>query len=106
MASGIFGQVSLANTSFNTVYTVPATTIGYVNFNVVNRNTTNASVRIAIAQTAGSPNDSEYIEFDTVIPGNGVLERTGFVINAGKNLVIRSNVTGVSISAYGVEESV
>jgi hypothetical protein len=104
MASGILGQVSLATTAFTTLYTVPSSTVGYVNFNMVNTNTTNVTVRVAISATA-TPAASEYIEYDTIIPGNGVLERTGFVMNSSRNLVVRTNVTGVSVSAYGVEES-
>jgi hypothetical protein len=104
MASGILGQVSLATTANTTVYTVPSSTVGYVNFNMVNTNTTNVTVRVALAQSA-TPTSAEWIEYDAIIPGNGVLERTGFVMNASKNLVVRTNTSGVSVSAYGVEES-
>ena len=105
MASGILGtQQSLAANTLTTIYTVPASTVAYCNFNIVNTNATPVDVRVALAD-ADTPNAAEYVEYNAEIGGFGVLERTGFAIQTGKKIVAYSDTTGVSISAYGVEES-
>ena len=67
MASGILGtQSSLSANTLTTIYTVPATTVSYVNFNVVNTNATPVTVRIALSAT-GTPTAAEYIEYNAEI---------------------------------------
>lgn len=104
MASGVFGQNALATTTYTTVYTVPASTLSYVNVNLSNRNSTDVAVRVALAATA-TPTAAEFIEYDSFIAPNGVLERTGLVVQAGKRVVVYSNSSNVTASAYGVEQS-
>jgi len=104
MASGILGQVSIAQTATNTtVYTVPASTFAVVTINVLNRSASTATARIAIAATA-TPSNAEFIEYDASISANGVLERTGVVLNATKNVVAYASTTAISVSVYGIEE--
>ena len=105
MASGVLGRVSLASTTNTTIYTVPAGTVAYANVNLANRPSASAAVRVAVAQTAAAPLDSEYIEYDTDISGNGVLERTGLVLGAGYSIVAYSDKADVSVMAYGVEQT-
>ena len=105
MASGVLGtQQSLAANTLTTIYTVPADVVSYCNFNIVNTNATPVTVRVALSAT-GTPTSAEYVEYNAEINGYGVLERTGFAMQTGKKLVAFSDTTGVSISAYGVEES-
>ncbi len=61
------------------------------------------SVRLAIAST-GSPSNSEWLEYDALIPANGVLERSGLVAQATKNIVIYTSTANASVSVYGFEE--
>jgi len=104
MASGILGQVSIAQTATNTtVYTVPASTFAVVTINVLNRSASTATARIAIAATA-TPSNAEFIEYDASISANGVLERTGVVLNATKNVVAYASTTAISVAVYGIEE--
>lgn len=105
MASGVLGQVALAATTYTTVYTVPSITLSYVNMNIANRNTTNVSVRVAIT-TGATPTTAQFIEYDVDIAPNGVLERSGLVMDVGKRLVVYSDTPNVSVSAYGVEQLV
>ncbi len=105
MASGVLGQVSLASTTNTLVYTVPSSTLAYVNVNVSNRNASDIAVRVALASTA-SPTNGEYIEYESFIAPNGVLERTGLVLEAGRKVIAYSNSTNVSVNVYGVEQSV
>lgn len=104
MASGILGQQALNATTNTTVYTTPADTVAYANVNVVNINSTPVSVRLALS-TTGTPTSAEYVEYDALIDGYGVLERTGIVLNATKRVVAYSDTANVSVSVYGVEES-
>jgi threonine dehydrogenase-like Zn-dependent dehydrogenase len=102
--SGILGQAAPAATTNTTVYTVPATKVATVIINIVNTSSSLANVRVAISAT-GTPSASEFIEHDAQILANGgVLERTGVVMQAGKNVVVFSDIIGTSVSVYGFEE--
>jgi hypothetical protein len=104
MATGILGTADLALTTNTALYTVPANTFTVVNITVCNRNNTAVTVRVALSAT-GTPSNSEWIEFDVEIPAKGVLERTGLVLDATKNIVVYSDTTGVNAVAYGIETS-
>ena len=105
MANGILGTpADLSPTTNTTIYTVPTDTFSVVTVNVCNRSGTDRDVRIAIAAT-GTPTNAEYLEFDTTLIANGVLERTGIVAEAGKNIVVYANSTDVTAMVYGIETS-
>jgi len=69
-----------------------------------NRGGSAAQVRIAVS-SSGTPNDADYLEFDSQISANGVVERTGIVLDAGKIVVVRSNAVNVSAVCMGIETS-
>ncbi len=102
MASGILGQSSPTANTNTTVYTVPAATTATFNVNIFNTLGTPVAVNLAISAT-GTPSTSEYIEYQTIIPGNGVLERTGFVAQATKNVVVNCTQASCAVSVYGYE---
>jgi hypothetical protein len=104
MATGLLGQAALAAATNTTLYTVPATTFTVLGISLCNRGTTTVSVRVALA-TAGTPTTSEWIEYDAQIGPNGVLERTGIMMNATKQLVVYASNANVSASAFGIETS-
>ena len=62
------------------------------------------SVRIAVA-SAGTPVNSEYIEYDVELLPKGVLERSGIALAAGQILVVYSSAVNVSAVAMGIETS-
>lgn len=101
MPSGTLGQASLAAATNTTVYTVGATPSV---FNVSMNNTTGfpVAVNLAIA-AAATPTAAEYLEFETVIPPNSVLERGGLVATSGKLVVAFASIAGVSVNVYGYE---
>ena len=104
MATGRLGVADLAAATLTTLYTVPADTFTVATLSVTNRNASTVKIRVSIS-TSGTPNDADWIEYDSDIIGNGVIERTGLVMDAGKVLVVYSNSVNVSAVAYGIETS-
>ena len=104
MATGILGQEAPSAAANVVVYTVPAETFSVVTVSVCNRGTSTAAIRIALAAT-GTPETSEFIEYDSEILANGVLERTGIALNAGVNVVVYASSADTSVSVYGIETS-
>ena len=75
--------------------------------NVVNRSSSaSASIRIAVA-TSASPQLDEWIEYDSSLVANGVLERTGIVMKTADYLVVQVSSASptVSVVAMGIETS-
>lgn len=102
MATGTLGQADLAAATNTTVYTVPADTTATISISICNRSSLHRSIKIAIS-ASGTPSDSEYIEYETSLIGNGTLERTGLVVSANKNIVVYSNDDKVTANIYGYE---
>lgn len=102
MPTGILGQSAPAATTNTTVYTVPAATTATFNINICNTGTAPVDVRLAISAT-GTPSASEWIEYDCNILAGDVLERTGFVAQATRNVVVYATAATVAVSVYGYE---
>jgi len=107
MATGRLGTANITSTSDTTVYTVPAATFSVVSVNIVNRSSSaSAQIRIAVASSA-TPSAAEYIEYDSALVANGVLERTGIVMDTGKLIVVQTptSTPTLSVVVYGIETS-
>jgi hypothetical protein len=107
MATGRLGTANITTTADTTVYTVPAATFSVVSVNVVNRSSSAAAqIRIAVASSA-TPGLAEYIEYDASLVANGVLERTGIVMDATKLIVVQTPTAtpALSVVVYGIETS-
>ena len=101
MASGTLGQATLTAATNTTVYTAAATP---TTFNVSMTNTSGFPVAVNLAIAAAStPAAGEYLEYQTIIPGNGVLERGGLVCTSGKLIVAYATLAGVNVNVYGYE---
>jgi hypothetical protein len=107
MATGRLGTANITTTSATTVYTVPAATFSVVSINIVNRSSSAAAlIRLAVSSSA-TPGADEWIEFDSSLVANGVLERTGIVIDTGKLIVVQTSTSTptLSVVVYGIETS-
>jgi hypothetical protein len=96
--------VDLPATAMTDVYTVPALRRTVFTVSVCNR--TSADRRLRLALCDGALLNADYIEFDTVIPPNGVLERSGLMLSAAQLLRAYADATGLSVVVYGIQEQV
>jgi len=104
MATGRLGASNVSATTNTTVYTCPADTYAVVAVNICNRGTSTSALRIAIAD-ADTPTAAEYIEYDSSVFANNVLERTGIVLSAGQRVVVYSSQANISAVVVGIETS-
>ena len=107
MATGRLGTANITTTAASTVYTVPAATFAVVSVNIVNRSSSaSALIRLAVSSSA-SPGLDEWIEFDSSLVANGVLERTGIVMDTTKLIVVQTTTATptLSVVVYGIETS-
>ncbi|MDP3638683.1 MAG: hypothetical protein U0989_02455 [Azonexus sp.] len=103
MASGKLGSAALAAAADTLIYTVPDGKVATLNIACANRDSVSAKVRIAIGVGANPTND-DYVQYDTSLAGNGVIERTGIVCGAGEKVWVRSDIANVSVRVHGFEE--
>lgn len=101
MASGILGTWDLFQNINQAVYVNNYDGPSIVTINVCNRTTTIAAISIAISDSATSPADSEWIEYNVQIGPNAVLLRTGVAISTGKYVVVKSNRDSVNCVVTG-----
>ena len=103
MASGRLGAADLAANTDTAAYTVPAAKTASFTVSLCNRSAVAVTARIALSTTA-TPTATDYVEYDAVIPPNGVLERSGLVLAATQVCVVRSSGASVSAVVFGFEE--
>jgi hypothetical protein len=104
MATGRLNGVDLTTTSATSVYTCPVTTFSVVSVSICNRTASAVTVRLALTTSGSTPANTDYLEFDSSLSANGVLERTGIVMTAGNQLVVTAGTgNAVSVVVVGIE---
>ena len=102
MASGVYGKVDVSSASTWTEVVAASAGTKVATLNVVNRQTSATTVRIALRDAVGNVTDADCIEYDVSLPANGVLERTGIVLDSSNGLHVYASAA-VSAVAYGID---
>ena len=105
MATGILASETLLAATYTSIYGPPTDTFSVVTVNICNKNSTSIQIRIAFATDPNLPSAGDYIEYDTEILPNGVLERSGIVIENGRTIYAYSTQANTDVVAYGIETS-
>jgi hypothetical protein len=106
MATGRLNGVDITTTSATSVYTCPASTFSVVSVSICNRSASAVTVRLALTTTGSTPATTDYLEYDSSLSANGVLERTGIVMTAANQLVVTAGTGNVlSVVVVGIETS-
>jgi hypothetical protein len=104
MATGRLNGVDITTTAATSVYTCPATTFSVVSVSICNRSASAVTVRLALTSTGATPATTDYLEYDSSLSANGVLERTGIVMSAANQLVVTAGTGNVlSVIVVGIE---
>ena len=102
---GRLGALALAAASDATLYTAPAGRKATVTVSFCNRSSTDTTIRLAMADGAiGTLANEDYLEYDTPLPGAGVVERDRITVAAGHTLIARAAAATVSAMVFGIEE--
>lgn len=102
MASGVYGKVDVSSASTWTEVVPASAGTKVATLNVVNRQGAATTVRVALRDAAGNVTDADCIEYDVSLPANGVLERTGIVLDSSNGLHVYASAA-VSAVAYGID---
>lgn len=104
MASGMLGKAALAANTDTVLYTVGAGKVTTATVSICN--TTGASITVNLAIGTGSTaGASDYLVYNLTIPSGSTYERTGIVLSAGENIIVRSSAAGPAARAHGFEEA-
>tara|TARA_Y100000748_G_C15483004_1_gene483611 strand:- start:1464 stop:1775 length:312 start_codon:yes stop_codon:yes gene_type:complete len=102
MASGVYGKVDVSSASTWTEVVAASAGTKVATLNVVNRQTAATTVRVALRDASGNVTDADCIEYDVSLPANGVLERTGIVLDSSNGIHVYASAA-VSAVAYGID---
>jgi hypothetical protein len=102
MATGKLAGTTMASATYTEIYTCPAGNFAVVTVNILNKSASSRQVRLTVSN-AFPPTADDYIEYDTTVLANGVLERTGIVLAAGQKISSRSSGADTTVVVYGIE---
>jgi len=106
MATGKLGAENLVGSADTILYSAPLSTLATVNLNMCNRTASSVLIRIAVLDGAiGTLATADYIEYDTILSANGVIERTGIVVSNGNSIMVYSDTSNVSATCWGFEDA-
>lgn len=100
-------QGTASTSTYATLYTTPAATNTIVASIVIcNTASTQATYRIAIMDSAGTPTAADFVASDTVIPANDTTGiQFGLCLSAGQVIRISSSANTVTFQAHLSEVS-
>ena len=101
--SGVLGSRNLISEVNQAVYVNNYSDVSAVTVSVCNKHHINSNVSIAVSTSATSPSNAEWIEYEAIVQGNGVLERSGIIVTPGHYIVVRSSAPNVNAVVWGTE---
>ena len=102
MASGVYGKVDVSSASTWTEVVAASAGTKVATLNIVNRQAAATTVWVALRDAAGNVTNADCIEYDVSLPANGVLERTGIVLDSSNGLHVYASAA-VSAVVYGID---
>lgn len=102
MASGRIAAVDMPAGVNTVLYEMPTGRILVLNVGISNRNDEDVKIRLALVD--GGINDladSDYLEYNTVVRANGMLERSGIALAGEQSLIGYSDTGNVSFTVWG-----
>lgn len=104
MATGRLASILPTDTTPVTIFTCPANRRYVATIRCCNAQSTTKRVNIWLA--AGNPTDADYIEYQTPIVGNGILEDSGLLLGEGDTITVQAVDIGPNFVLFGLEEIV
>ena len=101
---GRLGALDVTATTAQEPYVVPSSKHATVTINVCNRGSSSGTVRIAHMAASGTVATTDYIEYDTTVPANGTLERSGIVMAAASAIETYCSSGDFTVQVWGFEE--
>jgi len=103
MASGVYAKVDISSANTWITAVGPAASgVKVTTLNLANRTGADIKIRVALAANT-TVTDSDVIEYDTTIPANGVIERTGIIVDTTNGIQVYATATGVTAVAWGID---
>lgn len=105
MTIGILASANLNTTIDTIIYTAPApaATTVLAKIFLCNRTALTIAVRLGLGNAGESALDAtNAIEFDVLVPPNGVVERGNIMLGAGQRILARTNTANVSVTVCGI----
>ncbi len=107
MSTGRLGAADLAAVTETALYAPPASERASVKVVFTNRNPgTSAKVRVVLRPGAGPTTAADYLAFDEVVPVGESRVSAVFDMENPQELLVESDVTGVTAQANGLERDV
>lgn len=103
MATGRLAAVQTTAATNTTVYTVPTSKVASFTINICNTSDYDIVVQYLALSSTTSPTVSEYIEYNSLLGTGDILERTGLVLDASKNVMVKTSGPA-TVLVYGYEE--
>jgi hypothetical protein len=101
--SGVLGSRNLLSEVNQAVYVNNYSEVSAVTVSVCNKHHISSNVSIAVSTSATSPTNAEWLEYEAIVQGKGVLERSGIIITPGHYIVVKSSAPNVNAMVWGTE---
>jgi hypothetical protein len=100
--SGHLGSREILGNVAQAIYVNDNTKASIVTVNILNRNSVDARVSIAVSSSQTTPANYEWVEYNTVVSPTATLERSAVMVSPGQYVVIKSDVSYISASCWGI----